>query len=224
MAQYTEPADLVQRVCDHPAEIITLQKEITDLMSQQFLPPQCDYTEIENQIQVLRKEREAAKRRPAAPRMDKELQQGLADMTQDAQQSGEEVHSLRTQLANGWTLAARAAPAASQAPEDRCQKVSDSLVFSWSDRTQLRGWIVQLRLVIRDKPASFPNEQTKMQYSFNRLRRVGLGHILPHVQEDGTIGLEDLPAFIQLLEAAFMDPNQAATAEQKMWEIKHKNR
>jgi len=47
---------------------------------------------------------------------------------------------------------------------------------------------------------------------------------LPHVREDGTIGLEDLPAFIQLLEAAFGDPDWVATAERKMWEIKQKNR
>jgi hypothetical protein len=53
VAQYTEPASMVQRLCDHSAQILALQKEITDLKSQQFLPPQCDYTEIENQIQAL---------------------------------------------------------------------------------------------------------------------------------------------------------------------------
>jgi hypothetical protein len=33
------------------------------------------------------------------------------------------------------------------------------------------------------------------------------------------IGLEDLPAFIQLLEAAFRDPDRVATNERKMREI-----
>jgi len=47
-----------------------------------------------------------------------------------------------------------------------------------------------------------------------------LGNILPHVQEDGTIGLDNQPGFIQLLEAAFRDPDQVATAEQKMVQIK----
>jgi len=47
---------------------------------------------------------------------------------------------------------------------------------------------------------------------------------LPHVREDGTIGLEDLPAFIQLLEAAFGDPDRVAAAKRTMWEIKQKNR
>jgi hypothetical protein len=79
-------------------------------------------------------------------------------------------------------------------------------------------------MVIRHKPASFPDEQSKMRYAFNRLRGVALGQILPHVREDGTIGLEDLPAFIQLLEAAFGDPDRVATAERKMREIKQKHR
>jgi len=152
------------------------------------------------------------------------LQQEVADMTQDSQQSGEEARSLRTQLANALTLGARAAPAAPQAHEDRGQKFPDSPDFSASDRTQLRGWIAQLRIVIRHKPASFPDERSKMRYAFNRLRGIALGQILPHVREDGTIGLEDLPACIQLLEAAFGDPNQVATAERKMREIKPKNR
>jgi hypothetical protein len=128
-------------------------------------------------------------------------------MIRDARQSGEEVRGLRMPLANALMLAARAAPAAPQAPEDRGQKFPDSPDLSGSDRTQLRGWIAQLRMVIQHKPASFPDEQSKMRYAFNRLRGIGLGQMVPHVREDGTIGLEDLPAFIQLLEAAFGDPD-----------------
>jgi len=59
-----------------------------------------------------------------------------------------------------------------------------------------------------------------MRYAFNHLRGVALGQILPHLWEDGEIGLEDLPAVIQLLEAAFGDPDRVATAERKMREIK----
>lgn len=94
-------------------------------------------------------------------------------MTQDAQQSGEEVRSLSTQLANALSLAARLAPAAPQALEDRGQKFPDSPGFSGSDRTQLRGWIAQLQMVIRHKPASFSDEQLKMLYEFICLRGLG---------------------------------------------------
>jgi hypothetical protein len=77
-------------------------------------------------------------------------------------------------------------------------------------------------MVIRHKPASFPDEQSKMQYAFNRLKGIAFGQILPHVREDETIGLEDLPAFIQLLEAAVGDPDRVATAERKMQEFKQR--
>jgi len=224
VAQYSQPIREVQMVCEHPHQIIELQRQITELQTKQFLPPQCDHTGLEQQIQTLRNERDEALRRPVAPGTNENLQQELDDMTQDARQSGEEVRDLRTQLANALMLAVRAAPAAPQAPEDKGQKFPDSPDFSGSDRTQLRGWIAQLRMVIRHKPASFPDEQSKMRYAFNRLRGVALGQILPHVQEDGTIGLENLPAFIQLLEAAFGDPDRVATAERKMREIKQKNR
>jgi len=93
----------------------------------------------------------------------------------------------------------------------------DSLDFSESDQPQLRSWIVQLQMVIRHKPASFPDKQLMNGYALNWLRGVALGQILPHVQEDGTIGLENLTTFIQLLEAASGDLNRVATTEKKMW-------
>jgi hypothetical protein len=181
VAQYSQPIREVQMVCKHPQQIIDLQWQITDLQTKQFLPPECDHTELEQQIQTLRNEPDEAFRRPPAPGTNEELQQELDDMTRDPRQSGEEVRGLRTQLANTLTLAARAAPAAPQAPEDTGQKFPDSPDISGLDRTQLRGWIAQLQMVIRHKPASFPDKQSKMRYAFNRLRGIALGQILPHI-------------------------------------------
>jgi len=79
-------------------------------------------------------------------------------------------------------------------------------------------------MVIRHIPSRFPDEQAKMRYAFNRLSGIALKQILPHVRDNGEIGLEDLPAFIQLLEAAFGDPDRVATAERNMKEIKQKSR
>jgi len=50
VAQSTEPASVVQRVCDHPVQLIALQKQITDLDAQQCLLPQCDHAKMENRI------------------------------------------------------------------------------------------------------------------------------------------------------------------------------
>jgi hypothetical protein len=210
-------------VYEHQKQIIELQRQITDIQTKQFLPLQCDHTELKRQIHTLRNEREDALRRPPAAGVNEHLQQKLDEMTRDPLQSGEEVCGLRTQLANPLTLAGRVAPAAPQTPEDRGQKFPDSPDFSGSDRTQLRGWVAQLQMVIRHKPARFPNKESKLRYAFNSVRGITVGQIFPHVREDRTIGLEDLPAFIQLLEAAFGKPNQVATAKRKMRKINPMN-
>jgi hypothetical protein len=145
-------------------------------------------------------------------------------MTRDAQDVSIENASLRTQLANGLSLASRVAPTPPQGQEERGQKFPDPPDFSGSDRSLLRGWTAQIRMVIRHKPSSFPNEQSKMKYAFNWLRGLSLRHILPHVQEDEDIWLADLSSLIQLLEAAFGDADRVAKAEWTMRDIKQKNR
>jgi len=117
------------------------------------------------------------------------------------------------QLANALSLAASAAPPAPHGFEEQGQKFPDSPDFSGLDRTELRSLIAQLRTVIRHKPSSFPDEQSKMRYAFNRLSGVTLKQILPHVRENGDIRLEGLPALIQLLEAAFGDSDRVANTE-----------
>jgi len=71
--------------------------------------------------------------------------------------------------------------------------------------------------------ARCPDEQCKLWDAFNRLRGVALGKILPDVLEDGDIGLEDLPVFIQLRDTACGDADGVATVERKMWEIQQTN-
>jgi hypothetical protein len=87
----------VQTVCNHPQQIIDPQWQIADRQVRKFLPPQCNYTELEQSIHPLTLERDEARRNPAAPGTDEELSQELADFTHDAQQSGEEVRSFRMQ-------------------------------------------------------------------------------------------------------------------------------
>jgi len=78
-------------------------------------------------------------------------------------------------------------------------------------------------MLIWHKPASIPDAQLKMQTALNHLRGVPLGQILPHVRDNGEIGLENLPAVIELLEAAFGDHDRVATAKWIMLQIKQKN-
>jgi hypothetical protein len=69
------------------------------------------------------------------------------------------------------------------------------------------------------KPNSFPEEQSKMRYAFNRLSRLIFGKILPHVQESGATDLGDCPAFIELLGTACVDPDRVSTMEWKLRNI-----
>jgi hypothetical protein len=157
-------------VCDHPLQIIDLQRQIPDLQMKMFLHLQCDHTGLEQRIQTLPHKREEDRIRPAAPGTEEELRQELAEMTQAAQQSAEEVSGVRMQLANALMLAGRAALVAPQAQEGKGQEFPDSPDISELDYTRLIGWMSQLRMVIRHKPPSFPEEHSKMRYAFNRLR------------------------------------------------------
>jgi hypothetical protein len=60
VAQYSQPVREIQMVCDHPNQIISLQKQITDLQTQRFLPPSCDHTGYKTQIQDLQNNLEEA--------------------------------------------------------------------------------------------------------------------------------------------------------------------
>jgi hypothetical protein len=149
IAQYSQPVQTIQAVCDHPTQIVALQKEITNLQMKQFLLPSCDHTTFEQQIQQLKNVLEEAWRTPRTVGTDENLRRELDDMTRDAREASKESWSLRTQLVNAMSLAAWAAPPAPQQPEDRGQKFPNSPDFSGSDRAQLRGWIAQRRMVIR---------------------------------------------------------------------------
>jgi hypothetical protein len=161
IAQNTQLVQAIQAVCDHPNQIIALQKQITDLQMKQLLPPACDHMAFEQQIQQLMNNLDEPRRTPRTMDTDEDLRQELDEMTRDARGASAEAVSLRTQLANALALAAHVAPTPPQQQEDRVQKFLDSPDFSGSDQTQLRGWIAQLQMIIRHKTSSFPEAQSK---------------------------------------------------------------
>jgi hypothetical protein len=84
-------------VCDHPNQIIALQKQVTDMQTRQFLPPPlCDPTTSERQIRQLRDDLDEARRTPRTVRSDEDLRRELDDMTQNAQKASEETWNLKT--------------------------------------------------------------------------------------------------------------------------------
>jgi len=221
VAQYSQPVREIQQVCSHPAEMTALRNQITILRARvQPALPLCDHTYYETQLETLWNELAVARRTPQVEGTDDNIRQELDDMSRDVRDANTEAMSFRTQLANALSFAVLAAPKPSQRQKDRGHKFLVSPEFSRSDRTQLRGWTAQVRMIIRHKPNSFPNDQSKMRYAFNRLGTPSLRQILPHVREHREIDLGNLTGLIQLLEAAFGNPDRVATAERNMWEIK----
>jgi uncharacterized protein (DUF3084 family) len=93
----------------------------------------CDHTNYETQLATLRHELEVARQTPRVEGTDDDIRQELDDMARDARDANAEAVSLRTQLANALSLAARVAPTPPQGQEDRGQKFPDSPDFSGSD-------------------------------------------------------------------------------------------
>jgi hypothetical protein len=75
IAQYSQPVRTIQAVCDHPSQIVALQKQITDLQTKRFIPPSCDHTTFEQQIQQLRDDLDEARKTPRTVGTDKDLRQ-----------------------------------------------------------------------------------------------------------------------------------------------------
>jgi hypothetical protein len=164
VAQYSQPVRTIQAVCDHPQQLVALQKQITDLQTKHFLPsPSSDHSAFDQEIMQLKKDLEEARWIPRTEGTDDEIRRELDDMTMDPHEVSIENASLRTQLANVLSLASRVAPTPPQGQEEWGQKFPHSPDFSSSDRSLLRGWITQLRMVIRHEPSSFPDEQLKMR-------------------------------------------------------------
>jgi hypothetical protein len=164
IAQYSQPVRTIQAVCDHLQQIIALQKQITHLQMKQFLPsPSCDHSAFVQEIQRMKNDLEEARRIPRTEGTDDGIRRELQDMTRDAQEVSIENANLRTQLANELSLASRVVPTPPQGQEEWGQKFPDSPDFSGSDQSLLRGWIAQLRMVIRHESSSFPDEQSKMR-------------------------------------------------------------
>ena len=74
---------MVQTVCDHAGQVLTLQKDMTAWRAQHFLPSDCDHSEVDGWVQNLENELATAKCRLTAQGASEELQADLATMTQD---------------------------------------------------------------------------------------------------------------------------------------------
>jgi len=103
-------------------------------------------------------------------------------------------------------------------PRSRAERVPDPATFDGT-RENLEGFIAQLRIKLFSDPSRFPTPALRMGYAFNRLEGRAQAQILPFVQ-NGAFQLNDSDDIIRILEAAFGDPDPAATARTKLHGLK----
>lgn len=97
-------------------------------------------------------------------------------------------------------------------------KISDPEKFT-GNRAKLQPFLAQLRL----KASTFPTEQARLCYAVSVLDKEALDQVLPFVQND-RVDLENLAALIEILEAAFGNPNRVADPEHKLNTIHQSSR
>lgn len=145
------------------------------------------------------------------------------------QEQGERIQQLVGELnayrqMNADLLIAKlpADPSPATEPTRRTPTLPDPEKFDGS-RDQLRQFLMQLRLKFEMNSDHFANEKQKIAYTASRLTGNALGQILPQIQQDN-MGFESAKELIDILTAAFDDPDRSGTARKRLHEIRQRNR
>jgi len=127
------------------------------------------------------------------------------------------IDDLEEQLATARRAIDRLATLEGQ-PRSRAERVPDPATFDGT-RENLEGFIAQLRIKLFSDPSRFPTPALRMGYAFNHLEGRAQAQILLFVQ-NGAFQLNDSDDIIRILEAAFGDPDPAATTRTKLHGLK----
>jgi hypothetical protein len=83
--------------------------------------------------------------------------------------------------------------------------------------------VALLRLCLIDRPGEFPNEQSKLRYTFSRLEGATLEQLI-HLVKDDDVNLRNFEAFVTSLEEAYGDPDHVNTTEWALAKLHQGNR
>jgi Ty3 transposon capsid-like protein len=99
-------------------------------------------------------------------------------------------------------------------------KVLDPEPF-FGDRSRLRDFISQIRLVIQAQPSRFVTEQQKVIFTVTFLRGPAFSWIQPYLEStEAPLLLHSFESLITELKRVFGDPNQVASAERQLRQLK----
>jgi hypothetical protein len=102
----------------------------------------------------------------------------------------------------------------------RNEKIPDIPMFDGT-RNKLQPWIDQLWLKISDE-GRYTTLQSKLVYAFSRCEGTALDHLRPH-RNAGTLDFASVQALIDVLEAAFEDPDRRGTARRTLHMLRQEN-
>jgi Domain of unknown function (DUF4939) len=93
----------------------------------------------------------------------------------------------------------------------RSAKVPDPEKFN-GNREEFEYFALRIDMKMIGNPDHFPDEQSKIAYLINNLEEEPIGHLLRHVNKEGQCILESLSRAMEILRAAYGDPNKKRTA------------
>jgi hypothetical protein len=105
-------------------------------------------------------------------------------------------------------------------PNVREPKVKEPMNFT-GKKSQLKDHITQVRIVFMLQPSRFPDEQTKVLYAASFLRESAFSWIQPYLeQRPPPAMLSDFELYVAELKRVFGDPDEQATSERQLTNLK----
>ena len=99
-------------------------------------------------------------------------------------------------------------------------KVSDPEYF-YGNRSKLRDFISQVKLVIQAQPVTFATEHQKVIYTSTFLRGNAFSWLQPYLEKSPTpVIINNFSVFIKELSRVFGDPNQVSSTERQISQLK----
>jgi hypothetical protein len=104
-------------------------------------------------------------------------------------------------------------------PPPRIAKVNNPDPY-YGDRSKLQIFISQLALKFSANSHEFPSDQVKLSYAGSYLRGDAFAWFAPQVKETGEVDYATYAEFVKGLRDAFGDPDEVATAEREIQELR----
>ena len=135
------------------------------------------------------------------------------------------VTTLTQELTDARDVSRALAAAAGNAPaalREKPENMPDPVKFHGA-RSELRPFLVQLKIKLAANAARFPTAQHALGYAVGLLGGTALAQLIPYVN-GAMINLPDMDAFYAILDDAFGDPDRVATATRELENLKQANR